>query len=288
MKALTVDKLEVCYKIPVQLHERLQTKEELVLPDFKISLKYSQFSQIVYNVAYTGSQIPTRYNILGEFWITISEDYEDNQHRYAWFEFLNKTLYSVDEQFYLYLFHQLFRDQLGVELNNITKFELALDATENLGDLINEAYTDVNSEMIVLGKTYKNTEYVPQVTRECWGTRLVPTLIHWRVKGADTRFQLYCYNKANELSKSEKQYICEYYGVESFNKLWRLELRANKDAIWDYLQLHYITWEEFLQSLLNDETKDNIMDALSGRLLRFRYSRINIPSVYRYIDTKLS
>lgn len=288
MKALTVDKLELCYKIPVELHEYLRAGESIDLDNFRLDLKYIQFSQVVYNVTYTGNQIPTTYNILGEFRIIISEESDDVPFKYAWLDFYNKALYSVGDQFNLYILHQMFSNEFGIQLNNVTRFELALDSTSNLGDLISEAYTDSNAALIVVGKVYELTDYIPYVTRECWGSRLVPQLVHWRIKGSDSKFQLYCYNKAQELSKGEKKYICDYYHVESFNKLWRLELRANKDAIWDYLQLNYITWEEFLQSLLNNESKDTVMDVLSGRLMRLRYTRINKPSIYRYIDTKLS
>lgn len=287
MKAITVDKLKVCYKVSDSLHELLQEKNSLVFGSFELQYKYSQFSQVVYNVVYIDNTIPISHNILGELAISLSEEYDENSPRYAWFEYLNETLYSVNDQHFLYDLIKALESDLEAELNNITNFELALDADTNLGDIIQEAYTDVHAEVIVMGKAY-NTEEIPYVTCEDRGTRFSPTHRHWRIKGFDTKFQLYCYDKAQELSRSQKRYIPAYYGVQSFETFWRLEIRCYKEFLWDYLQNNYITWDEFLSNLLSAEHKPEIMDYLSGRFLRFRYSRINKPSVYTYINNQLS
>lgn len=287
MKALTVDKLKVCYVIPQDLHETLQEKNSFCINSFEIQFKFSQFSQVVYNVKYLGGDIPTTRDILGELSIGVSEEYEENSKRYMWFEFYNETLYSVTDQHYLYDFIKLLETEFEVQLNNVTNFELALDSDANLGDLIQQAYTDVDADVIALGHAYSD-EYIPYVVRECRGNRFSPTLIHWRVKGYDSKFQLYCYDKKDELTKSQKKYIPQYYGVESFNSLWRLEIRCSKEFLWDYLEDNYLTWDEFLSMLLSSEHKPEVMDYLSGRLLRFRFSRLNRPSVYNYINSKLS
>ena len=288
MKALTIDKLKVCYKIDKYQHQLYALKEDLVLDSFKLQFKYSQFSQVKYNVIYIGNEVPTTYDVLGEFWITLSEEDNDDVQKYAWFEFLNRMLYSVEFQDYLYDLLKLFEQQMEIQLNNVTNFELALDADEDLGKMIDIPYRANDNIKTILAHDYSVNDYVPYVCREVRGTPTEASLIHWRVSGQDSKFQLYCYDKKNEVSKHDKKYIRDYYHLENINVFWRLEIRVWKENMWDYIQSSYTTWDEFLQQLCNDETKDAIMDYFAGRFMRFKYSRINRPSVYRLLDNQLS
>lgn len=284
-KALTIDKLELCYRGSVEMHEYLQTGESIVTTDFELYETGRSISSIRYNVTYTGNEFSISHRALGSLRIVLGQDYETEDFRYVWFELYNETLYSVETQNVFKDILLLFSQQMGITLNNVTKFELAFDAEENLGNIINSIYTSNLCTPIVAGKAYGGDEFIPHITRECWGTRLKPTLIHWRIKAKKGCYQLYCYDKLQEIPVHEKQYILDYYHRKSFSQLWRLEVRADKKTIQDILTSRRITWDEFLYIwLFSDEGRLNTIEIFSKNLLRFRFGRKEIYSVYQWCD----
>ena len=201
----------------------------------------------------------------------------------------NKALYSCDSQQDIRTVLEDLEADFNLSVNNITKYELAFDSEANLGVMMNNIYTNTEVTPIVVGKAYEDDDYIPSVTREIWGTKTSPRLVHWRVKGADSKFQLYCYNKLQEIEHSGKTYIKDYYHKDTFTHFWRLEVRVWKDNFKQFINQKNITYDELLANYLFDaEGMQELMEYFSGRLLRFRFNRDYIPSVYSYLDSRLN
>lgn len=286
--AITVDKLELCFRGNVDLHEWMQGGRDITRDNFRLHLSVDSYSRVKYNVVYIGDDYTIADRNIGSLMIKLEKSYMNDNFRYFWFEFYNKALYSLDNQSDLGCIIQMFAAEMSLELNNITNFELAFDAEENLGSMLNMAYESDLMQPIVAGKAYKEDEYIPNVTRECWGSKKKAMLIHWRIKSYSSNFQMYCYDKLQEISAHDKDYIREYYHKDNFSSFWRLEIRADKKAIIDFLNPRRCTWEDFLLNyLFNDTGKEALMEYFSGRLLRFKFGRKGTYTSYSWLKGHL-
>ena len=284
--ALTVDKLEVCYRCSLAFFDTLEAFQEIETEGFKLEPMTNSSNTVIYTLIYRGNLIWE--HCFGTVTIRLAQEYPNDDYRYLWITVANKALYSCDDQAYIREILRQCEATFNLSVNNITKYELAMDAEANLGSIINNGYTNPDVTPIVVGKAYEDGVFIPSVTREIWGSKTSPMLVHWRIKGSETKFQMYCYDKKQEIEHSGKNYIKEYYNRQHFTHFWRLEIRVWKENMQQFIAYKNISYETLLDDyMFIDEGKQQIMEYFSGRLMRFRFNRNYIPSVYEYICSRL-
>ena len=218
--------------------------------------------------------------LLGQFTINNTRKYEDK----CFFSFQNKALYTVFNIVFgnrSNLVHLLdyVADDLGLELNNITELELAVDSTTNTTAKIRKLISHYEDyDMIYNGKSItdpfrKIENYSEQFGRSRARLERTPTLYFKQAK--DDAPVLRCYDKTREQDdkNNAKEHITEWNGFGMLHT-HRIEVRLRNSSIKEFLSDAPVDyWRElqlFLVNLQKAEFRAAIWLKFTDRMLYFR------------------
>lgn len=170
----------------------------------------------------------------------------------------------------------------------MTKCEIACDVNTNAVASIRKLVRTTEYDIIVMGRHRKNPdEVINELIYEVFESRLEEKKRQLRIKGEDSKFQMYCYDKLSEIQKSGKQYILDYYEINP-QTLWRMEVRFDKEHSKTIIQQLNTTLEAFLEYyLFNDYGRVICWKFISKKFIRFRKNRDYIKSVLDFDDLKI-
>ena len=203
-----------------------------------------------------------------------NEKQKGEQKQRVWFDFTNRTLYtpfskvnnvSIAKNIFT------FTDSLSMDLNNITRLELAFDSTRNFAYRIKRAIRNVEYVPVVNGTARKEMkEDITDVKYLHTGDRRHYTTLTVYVRPkADKTLEIRAYNKTEELTNSMKDYIRQFTGMpENFH---RVEISAQNEAIKDFLKVRNMDVKTFYTGILSDANfREDAYLYFSRRLLRFQ------------------
>ena len=242
MKALkynfNVDKLRICYKQPQQLFEGLKDYNN---GDY---INFEGFSLVITDSGRVqeSTKEPTKIKanviledgtLLGEFSFNNSAKYEGK----CFFSFENKALYTVAGHNEQGKYNQMcyidwIEQKLGLDKNNLTECEIALDVNFNPLPQLQRLIRDTtNYDMITNGKRVDDNERIAGYGEFYERTRKkrkrYPT-IYLSQKKADSPC-IKIYDKATEINEeSGKDYINDWNNFNS-RTIWRLEVTVKND-----------------------------------------------------------
>jgi hypothetical protein len=169
---------------------------------------------------------------------------------------------------------------LGLEFNNITHLDLAIDASTNFSK--------------ALVKMIRNKDYYPIIngTKITDRKKLIEDILYIgvgnleRIKEYSILIQqkkndlsINAYNKKREIeNKSHKDYIMESYGSPS--KLHRLEVRINSDAMKDFFTREHLEYNPAM--FITDDWLWLFYLTFLNRVIRFQAT--NGRKVYGVMD----
>lgn len=152
---------------------------------------------------------------------------------YIWIRLENHVLYDKE----LLVEVMSLTELLDLSFNNITHIDLAKDFTYNISERIRTLMRNSNIKTIINGKQIKDRdEALKGITRTCrmsLNRDKTKSLTIKQAKAVKNKYDgltLDSYDKLDEItSKSDKQYILEYYGFPK--RLHRLEMRFNNQDV---------------------------------------------------------
>ena len=268
-----IDKLKVCYKQPVELFDWLikqggiysDTKDAYIdCGDFTLKLinkegKDENYTQLDFDVIIPANN----YSKLGTFTFNNSSKYEG----LCFFEFENSALYSIfskgydltNNNYQGLLFYVA--QTLGLEFNNITQVDVAIDTTKNyIKHLRNYIHRYNEYDMFLNGHIVKD----PNATLEHYGEYYSrsretmsrqPTLYFGQSK--DVGLKMRIYNKTKELeeqSTDKAKRYADYVEFTTSNPIYRVEVVIKNTDV----KLFHSLWME----RYGDEDKENILSLL--------------------------
>ncbi len=266
---INIDKLEISFNSDDRIKEILEENSELCFSSFyllkqnSINGNYKNYFEIylldntLFGSLYFGSYNINRQNI-----------YVSVNNRMLYTNNLS-ILYNIGEE-------------LNLEINSISKLDLALDFTTNIVSKFYNLLKNRDLNFIILNKKYMINEEVKNLFTISNGTR---TNIHknksFYIQNREKGLTLCGYNKIKEIldNNSEKEYIKE---LISSNKIFRLEVRTNHSLLLDSLKKIGFTDVYLFQILIN---RDNIelfvlYNHLLNRLIRIEYNN----KIYSLLD----
>ena len=283
---INVDKLRLCYRQPPHLFKYLADvkagtfvqrdgyKLHILGSDDPEETPVEELTKLIVNVVLDNN------TLLGQFTFHKTRKYEGK----CFFSFHNKALYTVFNIVFgnrSNLVHLLdyVADDLGLELNNITELELAVDSTTNTTAKIRKMISHYEEyEMIYNGKNItdpnrKIENYSEQFGRSRARLERTPTLYFKQAK--DDAPVIRCYDKTREQEEKDnaKEHISEWNG---FGKLHthRIEVRLRNSSIKEFLSDAPVDyWRElqlFLVNLQEAEFRGAIWLKFTDRMLYFR------------------
>ena len=253
-KQIHIDKLKICYKLnpTSELHE-LQDNPiyEFEHPewDFKLVRVDGNHFNYIYDIIYleySNNEFKEyKEQVFGKIQWGLRSDKNDALQSYVWISIDNKQFYlkydyqTINRLPYL----DYIESALGLEFNNITHLDLALDTSNNFSK--------------ALVKMIRNKDYYPIIngTKITDRKKLIEDILYIgignleRIKEYNILIQLKdndisvcAYNKKREVEhKRNKGYIMEVYNNP--NQLHRLEVRIKSDAMKNFFDDEQIQYK---------------------------------------------
>lgn len=290
-----VDKLKVCYIQPPHLFNRLAEECGILNDDCRESyyIDCGDFSlQLIDKIGKDGNYtqldfaviIPAdNYSKLGTFTFSNSGKYEGK----AFFEFENSALYTTfsklpqgTNNYQCLLFYVT--STLGLEYNNITQVEIALDTTKNyIKHLRSYIHNYKQYDMFLNGKIVKDESatlenYGEYYSRSRMSMSKQPTLYFGQSK--DVGLKMRVYNKSIELAEQSKQKADRYSEFVEFStntQIYRVEVVVRNTDI----KLFHSLWREhfgkddaenILALLMSEQFNVQLWKWATDRLVYFR------------------
>ncbi len=288
-----IDKLKVCYIQPASLFDRLVEKSGLLddskesyvdCGDFMLQLtdkvgKDKHYTQLDFAVLIPADD----YSKLGTFKFSNSGKYEGM----CFFEFENSALYTTfakspyeTNNYQGMLFYVA--STLGLEYNNITQVEVALDTTKNyIKQMRSYIHNYKQYDMFLNGKIVKDENatlenYGEYYSRSRMSMSRQPTLYFGQSKDVGLKGRVY--NKSIELAEQSKQKADRYSEFVDFstdNRIYRVEVVVRNTDI----KLFHSLWRErfgeddaenVLALLMSEQFNAQLWKWATDRLVYFR------------------
>ena len=277
-----IDKLKICYTLSdtSRLHElREDPLDVLEFTDWDFRLRridgkhFSFVYEIVYIFDKDDNPEDMEEQVFGTIQWGLRSDRDEAFLSYVW-------LHIDNRQFYLkydcctngrLMFLGYIEQMLGLEFNNITHLDLALDTTINFSK--------------VLIRMIRNKDYYPIIngTKITDRKKLIEDILYIGVGNLERirEYSLLLQNKKNDLSlnaynkkreienKSKKFYIMESYG--SPRQLYRLEVRINSDVMKDFFARNRIEYNPSM--FITDDWLWLLYLTFLNRLIRFQSTK---------------
>ena len=267
---LNIDKLTLCYVAQRDIVDDLENTKEWISDGFRID-KLENIETNNETFLKVSILEPTKEETYKEYAIikigNKFEKEEDNK-RYVWIMIDNKVFYGYKKYSNDLSYIYYIADSLKLEFNNITEIHIALNSNINWFSKVKKAIRNVSLIPIILNKKYQNEKeiidkvlYLHTADRKRYRT---DTMI---IKNADKDMEIDLYDKSNEISDTNKEYIREDFGIKS--NIFRNEVRLKKAALKDYLDYREMKWEDFYMRLIDFDFLFDVYYFFQNKIIRF-------------------
>lgn len=297
--SINIDRLKVCFKANEYTLNRLQDEfaesgNTLDYVDFRL-VKIDEKDSDHLTVA-VDMDMDEQTHRFGHFRFCLNGMYRD----YVFFTFECKALYTP---FMEYMKPKgsiagMIEDiaaVIGLQVNNITVCEIALDSNLNVLNSVRKAVRNTEAlDMFVNGKrvayTNRKIEDYCEVFSSSRERLLMQPCICVKQK-RDDGLKMKIYNKSREMdevSPSKKEYIPEWDDIPQNQTIYRVEVTVRNQDIADYCRMKCIPPEEALYRLMNNvqNFRTDLWKWCSGRLLYFKDKEtgetVDILDTYAY------
>lgn len=276
---ISIDRLKICYTVSsTTANEFISMEEEQNYGGFKIApIKPIPPHKKSFWVQTTSSEKEVDWNSYA--YISIgnkldTNDTEKSENQYMWLEFENKTLYTpIFEKSDVSIASRVYTitDSLSMQLNNITRLEIAFDSNRNMTNPIKRGIMNCENTPIVNGKARQDMlDIIDEITyiRKANRKRYRTLSIYFKPK-YNKKIILRAYDKEAEIRKSKKDYIRKFVGMPK--QFHRMEIAVTGEAVNEFLNLKKMDLKDFLDSILKDRYfREKAFTYFSNRLIRFK------------------
>jgi len=267
---LNIDKLTLCYVAQRDIVDDLENTKEWISDGFRID-KLENIETNNETFLKVSILEPTKEKTYKEYAIikigNKFEKEEDNK-RYVWIMIDNKVFYGYKKYSNDLSYIYYIAESLKLEFNNITEIHIALNSNINWFNKVKKAIRNLLLTPIILNKKYPNEKeiidkilYLHTADRKRYRT---DTMI---IKNADKDMEIDLYDKSNEISDTNKEYIREDFGIKS--NIFRNEVRLKKTALKDYLDYRELKWEDFYMRLIDFDFLFDVYNFFQNKIIRF-------------------
>jgi len=277
---LNIDKLTLCYVAQKEIVDDLENTKEWISDGFRID-KLENIDTINETFLKVSILQPFKEETYKEYAIIkIGNRFEkeDDNKRYIWIMIDNKVFYGYKKYSNDLSYIYYIADSLKLEFNNITEIHIALNSNINWFNKVKKAIRNLLLTPIILNKKYPNEKeiidkilYLHTADRKRYRT---DTMI---IKNADKDMEIDLYDKSNEISDTNKEYIREDFGIKS--NIFRNEVRLKKTALKDYLDYRELKWEDFYMRLIDFDFLFDVYYFFLNKIIRFANKRRETISI---------
>ena len=189
--------------------------------------------------------------------------------RYCWLRIENRILYNkscisttISTMYWI-------QDDLGLEFNNITALDIALDSNISWFRRIKNALRNKSLIPIVLNRAYPNVgeEEIEPIDFRHKDNRKRYTSNTMYINNSDKDMIFNVYDKGKEILKSGKLYIREWFNSEG--NINRAEIRLKNKSLNEYCEKNNISQYDLYMQLSDDNKLFDIYYLFSNRIIHF-------------------
>lgn len=189
--------------------------------------------------------------------------------RYCWLRIENRILYNkscisttISTMYWI-------QDDLGLEFNNITALDIALDSNISWFRRIKNAIRNKSLIPIVLNRAYPNVgeEEIEPIDFRHKDNRKRYTSNTMYINNSDKDMIFNVYDKGKEIIKSGKLYIREWFNSEG--NINRAEIRLKNKSLNEYCEKNNISQYDLYMQLSDDNKLFDIYYFFSNRIIHF-------------------
>lgn len=189
--------------------------------------------------------------------------------RYCWLRIENRILYNkscisttISTMYWI-------QDDLGLEFNNITALDIALDSNISWFRRIKNALRNKSLIPIVLNRAYPNVgeEEIEPIDFRHKDNRKRYTSNTMYINNSDKDMIFNVYDKGKEILKSGKLYIREWFNSEG--NINRAEIRLKNKSLNEYCEKNNISQYDLYMQLSDDNKLFDIYYFFSNRIIHF-------------------
>ena len=262
---ISLDKLELTYQASQQVRDALAAiKESKVINEITIvrveKPQHYQHEFLLFGKDYSVERGEYIRAIGVLFFGSLNEN---RQHIYI--SYNNAALYDT----YLLASRFYVEEALNLHFYRVSKIDIALDLNRNVITRFYRLYRDEAYSLVILNKRYKDLdESVKEVLHISTGTRKRPFKNRsFYIENKDKSLALRCYNKSEELTDSEKEYIPNVSGKLPMYRL-EVSLANHKNVAKSLSQLGVFDADEVYSKLQNEEFLFSLFLTTLDRLIR--------------------
>jgi hypothetical protein len=268
---MNFDKVEVCFVGNKELIDNIENTKHWERDGYYLELENSEnkdnretiLSIWIYDYTEESGKIK-----FGTLKFGNSFETENDNIRYCWLRVDNKILYNkscmsttIESIYYI-------QDDLGLEFNNITSIDVAMDSNICWFRRIKSAIRNSELVPVILNKAYPNIGQRIYQFRYDLGEnrkRYLEDAIYITNKEKDMQFCTY--NKSDEIEESGKYYIKDWFKGNS--KIFRAEIRVKNKSLNEFCEKHKISQYDLYIRLYDKSLWFDIYHFFSNRLIRF-------------------
>lgn len=246
---VSIDKLRVCLNASTDIYNylkdhytRYNNEGNRVLDEDNFTLTFIEEDEHTMRATLDMRDVGCYYR-LGTFTFSNSAKYEGK----AFFSFDNSALYRIymrqynGEPINHICDFQMVCEFYGLEFNNITEIELALDSDYNYICKVRRMIRNIDRyDLIINGRRVTNNEtldgYGEYYSRSRVQLSKMPTLYFSQAKETDMKMRVY--DKARELSESspyKMEMMKEWLGWDDMSKLYRVEVVMHNTNVREFM-----------------------------------------------------
>ena len=268
---MNFDKVEICYVGSKELIDNIENTKHWERDGYYLELENSEnkdnretvLSIWIYDYNEENSKIK-----FGTLKFGNSFESDEDKIRYCWLRVDNKILYN--KSILSTTLHSIYyiQDDLGLEFNNITSIDIAVDSNICWFRRIKSAIRNnelipviLNKSYPIIGKRIKPYRYDLGENRK----RYLEDTIYISNKEKD--MQLCAYNKSEEIEESGKYYIKDWFKGNS--KIFRAEIKLKNKSLNDFCEKYNISQYDLYMRFYDMNLWFDIYYFYSNRLIRF-------------------
>lgn len=273
-----IDRLEVCYTASREVMDSLEDTAFWEREGYRLQEFSRDRIETTLRIDTLVPGADGRWEVFA--WLRIGNRFEreEDATRFCWIRLENKALYTKGKEYGELAYLYWIADDLGLQFNNITYLELALDSSVNMFRRVRSALRTEGMVPIILGKAYpKMREEINKLLYIHTGDRMRYRSSTILLKSANDDMSLQIYDKAKEIEESGKEYIRECFGLPG--SLFRMEVRLRNCALADYCTSIGCTQYDVYMRLLDGSFLFDLWLHQCDKLMRFREKRSKVSLV---------
>lgn len=284
-----VDSLKICYQTSLMFAQDLIEQGEIFTGFYKLKVTQVTNALVLVSVSIPRNSSNPHSVSFAELKIDTSYAHSTVDDCYAWLTIENSFLYSYHHHYNLATTIKNFADLFSLQFNNISKCDIAADVTYDASKAIFKLFREHRHPLIILGRQIKDyDEENDNIIYEHIGSFNKFTRMHIRIKGKDSRFQFYCYNKLQDIRKKEKEYILNKYKINP-DTLYRMEVRTDTDHLRVIAKQYGISQEDLLYDFICCQQRlCGLWSFISKKFVRLKRNRRHILDILEATHPSLS